>query len=468
MTIPSDKKSRPAVELTPLDLITFEIFPHDRIQSVNHTISEYFRNTSPSADTSKISENQQFNWELSDRTTFFEKICKPENFPDSGFTSNIFEDHVDTVEIVGLELDWTPFYVVELRIKVKPSFFDGIKLEEYGGYLGKISHPIRLFMHSFKGMMDSSSPMKPSLPLITRVAGTVSEDQMIELRKSFDSKQFQSVGKSFNSHKPSISTLENENPLFPFVLETQSVLQNRSVIDLASNVILLLGFSNQIALYGHRTVYYIVLTTTPDLIQRNPIFDVIGLGLPRGSADELFFQGSTILASVIALNGWLQFKEREFSELEKDTNVWRNRSEKREAAKTIEDLNYISSIGLRASSFAADLGFMKRVFAQGLEKWQSRNDPNTNEVDVSGEGPLHFLAKDTIQHLDRLINYVSAIRSDIDWMVRNVSIFATMSTNDNIVKLTGKTTRYTRWVMFLTGVLILLSTLVIILPYYGL
>lgn len=70
-----------------------------------------------------------------------------------------------------------------------------------------------------------------------------------------------------------------------------------------------------------------------------------------------------------------------------------------------------------------------------------------------------------MQHLDRLINYVSAIRSDVDWMVRNDSIFATLSTNDKIVKLTARTTRYTKWVMFLTGVLIILSTLVLLLPY---
>lgn len=81
------------------------------------------------------------------------------------------------------------------------------------------------------------------------------------------------------------------------------------------------------------------------------------------------------MTSVIALNGWLQVKEREFSDLERDTNVWSNRSKKGETTQSTEDLNYISSIGLRASSFAADLGFMKRVFSKGLEEWQNRNDP---------------------------------------------------------------------------------------------
>lgn len=248
-------------------------------------------------------------------------------------------------------------------------------------------------------------------------------------------------------------------------LEIQDVFRQRSIINLASNVIILLGFSNQVSLYGHRTVYCIVLTTEPNLIKQNLMFDVLGLSILTGSAHEIFFSGQAVLASVIAINGWLQSKEREFYELERDTNVWRNRSKKGETTQSIEDLNYISSIGLRASSFVADLGFVKRIYSEGLKKWQNRSDPLAYEIYISGEGPLHYLANDTMQHLDRLINYVSAIRSDVDWMVRNVSIFATISTNDNIVKLTARTTRYTKWVMFLTGVLIILSTLVLLLPY---
>lgn len=456
-------QERSEVDIKTTKITTLEIFQHSKIGEANKNITKFFGEPR-TVNNQTQNSNKQYNWELSKREPFFQSICNSDIFPDSHFSPDIFEKYVESVKVLGWEADWLPFYTIELQVKLRPSFFFDKKVEEYGISLVQISHPIRLFLESLKGTISSSNTMRPILPLITSVGATISQEQVTKLTETYNSIRSQNpVHEQVVNLSGSMKS--TEKPLFPFVLESMGIIQQRSVITLGSNVILLFGYTSQVAFFGQRTIYCATFATESNLVERDPIFDFFGLSVPNGSPHELLFNGVSVLASVAALNGWLQSKELEFSDLEKSANVWRNSSKSIETTPSIEDLNKISTIGMRASSLASDLGYMKRVFSQGLEAWQNHMVYPTDEIPIVGQGPLSHLANDTSQHLDRLVNYISAIRDDVDWIIRNVSIGATISTNENIEKLSAQTAKYTKVVMVLTGVLIALSTILLLLKF---
>lgn len=460
----NSKQNRPVVEIASVKLTTLDVFSHNSFVEITHKITETFGTAKPTNIVTPYAPFQQYDWELSKREEFFSQICKPDNFPDSNFSPDILEEYIESVKLSIPKLDWLPFYVLFLHIIVKPSFFKDKKPEEYGGYLTKISHPIRIYLATLKGMISSSNSMSPNLPLITWIGTTINEEELTSLENLYNSMRFQQPrNEQFTTI--SASSKNAENPFFPFNLEVWGVIQQRSAFVLASNVMLLSGFSDQLGFNGHRTFYGIVLTKDSNLVDPNPLRDLFLFAITRGSTDELYFEGPAVIASVIALNGWLQSKDQEFAILERDAITWRSNFENEINTQSVDNLHKISSLGLRASSLASDLGALKRIFSRGLERWEDSSTTSKSEIPVVGIGPLRYLATDTHQHLEGLSNNVTSLREDIDWMIRNVSIEATISSNENIMEMNRQTTKYTKWVMILTIVLIALSASLLIFTF---
>lgn len=449
-------QNRPNAEINSIIINTLDIYPTSSIQEVNDKITEFFELKSNNRVLGEEeSRTKVFIWELLNRDKFYSLIINLSNFSSLPFSKETLEKFVNTIRVIGSEVAFLPFYVLQIRVDINPSFYDKKNPDKLGESLSNITNPIRIFLASLNGMIATKYHLTP--PMVTWLRASVSEEELTQIKSSYGKIELQPKARiQYISSIP--ANINTEKPLFPFVLESMGIIQQRSLFDLFSNAILLCGFSSHLNFFGQRNFYCIVVTDKQSDFKTWSVFDDLLPKLPDGTILQLFVEGISTISSVVALNGWLQLKDKEFANIEVKANSWRQETQDNIKSESIENLDSISKIGLRVSSLASDLRFLKRLYSEGLKGWQFPISPNEQEIPLVGEGPLRYLAADTSKNLDLLLNKVIALRNDIDWIIRNVSIGATISSNKNITELNSQTTKYTRWLMILTILLIILSS----------
>ena len=439
------------------------MFPKSEISSINDKISGILGKPKVTENRVGSSVTQTNSWELKERKPFFELLCKPANFPAKGFSTEVIDTAVSALAINAWNTDWLPFYVISVRLDIRASFLDQEMPESFGSKLVKVTHPLRLFVQSLGGLIASVTSMRPVSPMITLVGASISSEGIAQIVEDVSTSARPTPNEAFRGSKAKYHTNLEDLAQFPFDLEYESIIQQRSVVMEASNVLTLYGLSSQLAFYGQWCPYVTILATDENLID-NPIFDMDGMSLPTRTPPGLTPLATWVLTSVIAINGWLQSNKATVSRLEGEASHWR--SDTHIDIKGSDKLSSIVKIGLEASAVSSDIGLARRLVLSPLQAWSRGEFSEHQEIPIVGSGVLRYLASDTISILDGLWNNITEIRDETDWLIKHVSTQTTMESNDALIELSSAMARSSQRLFSLTLVLIALTLVIAVLTYF--
>jgi hypothetical protein len=336
-------------------------------------------------------------WERLDGLQIFEEATKriPEQLrrpaPDALRTG------VESISIVIWDTEGLPFFVLTLIATFVPGYWARFKPEELGANLSTVTHPLRWFVEGLGGLVAEMGGVSPRIPCVTWAGVATSQEQLDHLVVAAETEPHTPI--LWEDRDPAFFGDIPLNPPtgFPFRLERDyRTIQRRSMVQVAGNLVVLFGLSDQFGLVGSDCPYALLVTSNADLLRRRPESILHGLALPSTYA-EFLWSGASSIVTITALKVWLRGLAIEVGGLEVSAFGWRHAMNRSISPSKSNDLDVIMDVALRSASIASDLGLVERVFGESLEIWKRGEFERTREIPGDSQGVLGALSTETLE-----------------------------------------------------------------------
>lgn len=451
-------------KLVRLRLTPVEVFRRDdvsrliaKIQTILGKPEEGHGNVGPSSLTT-------YAWRVENRDAFFSLLSKPTNFRLTNVTPEVLDVAVSSISLAVWDTEALPFAILTVNATLDPKHWEKSKPEELGARLLPISHALRLFVQSLGGLIASTTSMSPNTPCVTWAGVAVSHQDIQRLTQAIQSNVgnplvWEERDTTFFSQIP-----KNPPTGFPLRLEYDyRIIQSRSFIQFTGNVVELFGLSNQLGFGGRLTPYCICVGSDQSLFANLPdqILDYRLLALPSPFPD--FLWGASALVTVVALNGWLRAVGVDIAGVESEAARWRRSVS---TPDTQVDPQRILQIGSRTAHLASDLGVVSRLFTDALGIWATGVFERQREIPPSRQGVLGGLANETLDLLTNQTARLTGIRDEVSLLAHYTSDQTAIDANRTMRNLTAEIATHSRRSLWLTAVLVVLTSVLAILTYF--
>ncbi len=453
-------------QLLKLQTTCVEVFRRADVKRANALISEILGTPAKGDGRWGAHNLTTYRWEIKDRSRVLERTKKSGPADVWKFPADSLDAGIDSISLTGRETVGVPFYILTLNVHYTASYWSGLKPSELGAKLPRVTHPIRIFLESLGGLVAEGGGISPRIPCVTWAGVATTQDVLNSIVAAAETEPRTVLlwerrdAAFFGDIPPAVPEA------FPFRLERDyRIIQRRSILQLAGNVIALFGLSDQFGFLGQTSPYCLTVSSTPDLLLSRPAALSESLSLPSPYPDFIW-NGASSLVTIIALHIWLRALAIDINRLEASASGSRHPIAESSTADEAESLAKLTTVAIDSATIASDLGLVERSFVGSLKVWAEGTFERTREIPGHGEGVLGALAQDTLNLLTDQKAKITGIRDEATLLVQYSSDRISLESNKALGALTAKVALYGRLTVWLTGTLVALTTILAVLTYY--
>ena len=469
MFVGLDTPSRIVGEIKTGQIICVEAFPKEKIDWVNESVSHIF-GKKPEINSSRIDtdlkDDIRYSWHADNLGTCIESIVsslKPENI-NWGGSAEFFKGIISEITAESLDTPELPFYQFVLRIKFPGTGLDASK--DVAKQLRWIRNTMRAYIDQMGGLSGKGLGMRPVLPAITILSIKTNQADINRIQTEVRRLKGQNIPPSeMRAIGDRVRKME------PYCLSQIADFGPRSHFLLAPNISIILGNTDHIGRFDIRTPYVLLLSPDDGLLD----LDFIKMPLIPYSFASAWLLGdiSNILITPLSIHAWCGAFWSELRDVRRAiTNL--SLAIVNKSAPTDEELDELTNLGLKAASLDIGIGLLEWGSGQAIEQWRNGDYPEPIEIQIpegksfgvimprskSSGGPLSAIASDIAEGLSSMSRTISGVE-------RQIELLSKRANESSARKYARSNDSYSRAIVDLTIILIILTLIVAINQFEG-
>lgn len=356
-------------------ILIVEAFPKSAIEGVNE---QFARLTGSNPIQGTVGEpsspltTKTFAWKVDKLDTLFEALLSsqsvvsmnlgPDKLEEYNKSKKTLQDLVVRVDFLTMDAGDIPFYVAVIRVVLNPLSLPCS--QESVGPIQRVRFLFRLLMGDLGGNSGKSAISKPACPAVVFLGVVVNQRDISSLQH--DATRLRDPGMEFEESQLISENIRGRLPIRLASIEGADLVSHFTI---APNISLLVGYIDQLALFGIRTPYVMLLSPEEGLLgvshEEMPVFPIVSI-----RAFDVIWRGPEMFVIPLACHAsigdmWLRIKGFE-NELGLASNRLARGSDALEAPDIVDAL---SKTGVNLAALDVDLGMVDRRVGEALRLW---------------------------------------------------------------------------------------------------